>query len=184
MPVLHRPLVLASGDTLELLETAAMTGGARVRARILFKAGGLRVQPHLHVHQDETYEVVSGRLGYRLGERRLVAEPGETVTLPRRVPHVHHAEGPGDTVVIQTMTPALDFDYLVENIFGLGSEGRAVRGLDNAIQGLVWIRRMRSTLLIAALPAWVQYALAWAVAPVARWFGYRPVHRRFSGEDW
>lgn len=184
MPVIDRPLTLASGDTLRLLETAAMTGGAYMRAQILFKAGGLKVEPHIHVHQDETYEVVSGRLTWILDHQKHVAEPGARVALPRGVAHQHYSEGPGDAVVIQTVAPALDFDYLIENIFGLGSEGRAVRGLDNLIQGLVWIHGMRSTLIIAAVPAWVQYAMARLVAPPARWLGYRPVHRRFSGEDW
>jgi quercetin dioxygenase-like cupin family protein len=169
---------------MELLETAAMSGGARVRTRIVFTAEGLRVRPHVHPRQDESYEVVSGRLAYRLDERALVAEAGEVVTLPRGVPHQHYSAGPGDAVVLQSISPGLDFDYLIENVFGLGSEGRGIRGLDHVVQGLMWIRYMRSKLLLAAPPLWLQYALAWSIAPIARFAGYRPVHRRFSGEDW
>jgi quercetin dioxygenase-like cupin family protein len=184
MPRVGRVLTLASGDTMELIETAAMTDGTHVRTRLVFKAGGLKVEPHLHVHQDESYEVLSGRLAYTLAGQPHVADAGTTVTLPRGIAHQHYSAGPEDTVVIQTMRPALDFDYLIENIFGLGAEGRGAAGLDNTVQGLVWIRHMRSTLLVERVPRWLQYGLAWIVAPPARLFGYRPVHRRFSDEDW
>lgn len=184
MPTLGRLFTLKSGDSMELLETAEMSGGERTRARFVLRDGGLKVQSHMHPKQDETYEVISGCLTYVLGRDKRRAVAGETVTLPRGVPHQHHCEGPGEAVVIQTVSPGLDFDYLLESIFGLGSEGRAVTGFDNVVQGLVWIRGMRSTLLISAAPPWVQHALAWAVAPLARLFGYRAVHRRFSGVDW
>lgn len=183
MPTVGRRWVLGSGDSMELLETAAMTGGARVRARLVFTPGGLRVQPHLHLDQDEVYEVQSGRLAYMLDGKAGVAEAGATVTLPRGVAHQHYCGGAEDTVVIQTVTPGHDFDYLIENIFGLGSEGRAIGGLDNAIQGLVWIHGMRSTLFVASLPIGLQKLLASVAAPFARWVGYRAVHRRFSGEE-
>ena len=61
--------------------------------------------------------------------------------------------------MIQTITPGLDFDYIVENLFGLGSEGRGVQGLDNIAQGLIWIHKMKGPFFLGA-PVWIQYVLA------------------------
>lgn len=183
MPTLNKKLVLESGDSLELLETSAMTGGERVRARLVFKAGGLKVVPHIHPHQDETYEVISGNLTYLLDGAKNIAPAGSTVCLPRGIPHQHYCEGPEDAVTIQTMAPGLDFDYLLENVFGLGSEGRGIRGLDNKLQGLVWLRRLKSGFFLGGIPLWLQRVLAWIVTPILELFGYRAVHARFSGEE-
>ncbi|PYK81743.1 MAG: hypothetical protein DME41_11465 [Verrucomicrobia bacterium] len=81
------------------------------------------------------------------------------------------------------MTPALDFDVIVENLFGLGSEGRGVNPIDALMQGLVWIRKMKGPFYLA-LPIWSQRALAAVVSPIAYLCGYRAVYKRFSGEEW
>jgi quercetin dioxygenase-like cupin family protein len=168
---------------MELLETSAMTNGARVRTRFLFAAGGERVAPHLHPKQEETYEVISGNLIYLLNRTKHVAPAGTTVHLPRGVAHQHFSEGPEDTVAIQTMTPGLDFDCVLETIFGLGAEGR-LNGLSYIVQGLVMIRKMKAPFALAIFPLWFQEMLAWMVTPLAYRLGYRAVYQRFSGEEW
>ena len=103
--------------------------------------------------------------------------------LPRAVPHQHFSEGPEDTLAVQTMTPGLDFDYVLETIFGLGSEGR-LGSVSYILQGLVMIRKMEGPFALAILPLWFQKALAWMVTPFAYRLGYRAVYQRFSGEEW
>jgi hypothetical protein len=80
------------------------------------------------------------------------------------------------------MAPALDFDVIVENLFGLGSEGRGVTLPDALAQGLVWIHKMEGPFYLA-LPIWFQRALAAMVTPIAYRLGYRAVYKRFSGEE-
>lgn len=168
---------------MELLETSAMTGGARVLTRIIFKAGGPLTSPHVHRFQDETLEVLSGRLAYSLNEIKRIAEPGETVTLPHGVSHRHYAEGAEDVVVLVAMTPGLDSDYLFENFFGLGAEGRFAKGIGK-IQTVVWLAKLKSGFTLPGHPVWIQKAVASIVTPIAYLFGYRAVYKRFSGEEW
>jgi quercetin dioxygenase-like cupin family protein len=184
MPTVGKKVVSATGDVGVLLETCVMNGGARMRARVTFKEGVMIIAPHVHPNQDESYEVESGNLTYILDGKKRVAGPGATFHLPKGIPHRHFCEGPGDAVAIQTIAPGLDFDFMFESIFGLGSEGRTLGGLDQVVQGLVWIRKMKSKLLRAGVPAWLQYALAWVITPIAYRFGYRAVYQRFSGEEW
>lgn len=168
---------------MELLETSAMTNGARVRTRFVFAATGVRVPEHFHPCQDESYEVVSGKLTYLLNGTKHVAPAGSTVHLPRGIPHQHFSEGPEDAVTMQTMIPGLDFDYVLETIFGLGAEGR-LHGAFYIVQGLVLIRKMKAPFAFAMFPLWFQKALAWIVTPLAYQLGYRAVYQRFSGEEW
>jgi quercetin dioxygenase-like cupin family protein len=184
MPVLNKRIIVAgSGDSMELLETSAMTNGARVRARINFGAAGAHVAAHIHPLQEETYEVISGTLAYVLNGTKHTAPAGATVRLPRGVPHEHYSEGPGETLTIMTMTPGLDFDYALETVFGLASEGR-LESVSYGVQGLVMIRKMKGAFMLASMPVWFQKLIAWIITPFAYRLGYRAVYQRFSGEEW
>jgi quercetin dioxygenase-like cupin family protein len=182
MPTIGKRLTTPGGDVIEFLETSASTDGARVRTRALLKLEGLRAALHMHKDQDETYEVISGKLTYVLDGKEHVAEAGSTVVLPRGVGHQHYCHGPDDTVVIQSMTPGLDFDYLLESITGLASEGP--HPPDSLWQGLVWVRKMKGPLYLPSLPIWFQRGAASIATPTLYLFGYRAVYKQFSGEEW
>ena len=183
MPTVNKPIVTKDGDSVELLETSAMSGGARVRARFIFKYGGPLTLAHIHRFQDETIEVLSGRLAYWLNDTKRIAAAGTTVTLPRGVAHRHYAEGPEDVVVLGTTTPGLDSDYLLENFFGIGSEAGFAKG-PSKIQTIVWLTKLKSGFSLPGFPILLQTAVARIVTPLAYLFGYRAVYRRFSGEEW
>lgn len=85
-------------------------------------------------------------------------------------------------MVMQTLTPGLDFDYLLENIIGLAINGP--HSPDSLFQGLVWIRKMKGPIYLPSLPIWFQRALAAIVTPIAYPLGYRAVYKRFSGREW
>src|SRR5947209_14053647 len=117
MPTVNKVRSLPKGDSMEILENAAMTGGAQTRVRLVFKPGGSRVPAHRHLLQDEDYEVLSGTVTYMLDGKIYQAPARTKFTLPKGVIHEHYTLGPEDAVSIQTITPALDFDLIVENLF-------------------------------------------------------------------
>ena len=57
--VLVNPL---SGDQFEFLETALDTAGERVTIKATGRSKGRQVPNHIHVLQDETFEIISGEL--------------------------------------------------------------------------------------------------------------------------
>ena len=83
MPTINKIWALPKGDSMEILETSAMTGGARTRVRLVFKPGGSTVPMHRHLLQDEKYEVLSGTMTYWLDGKMHRAEAGTKVALPR-----------------------------------------------------------------------------------------------------
>ncbi|UYQ93189.1 cupin domain-containing protein [Chitinophaga horti] len=42
---------------------------------------------HLHPHQDETFYIVEGRYLFQVGEEQFTLQAGDTIFLPRNVPH-------------------------------------------------------------------------------------------------
>jgi hypothetical protein len=43
---------------------------------------------------------------------------------------------------------------------------------------------MKSPVVLAGVPQWLQRGVAWVFTPIAELFGYRAVYQRFSGEEW
>ncbi len=184
MPEVGKVLAAKGRETAEFLATAKSSGGECVRIRALQPPGAVKAQSHIHLYQEESFEILSGRLTYDLAGRAGVAGAGETVVTPPGTPHRHwNAEANEDLVMIQTLRPALDTDYFFETAYGLAREDR-IRGFAFTVQGLVWLDTFRGTISAASTPLWVQRALARVASPLARLAGMRAVYRRFSGEEW
>ncbi len=77
-----------SGFLLTFLAEGDETGGqfCLVEAR---GARGQSLDPPLHVHarEDETFYMLEGEMAFEIEGQVIIAGPGDTVTLPRDVPH-------------------------------------------------------------------------------------------------
>lgn len=75
------------------LETAADTGGERLVMERRIEPGNAPPPDHLHRQQEETFEVLVGRMWVRVrGEARTLAA-GESVTVPKGTPHTFKNAG-------------------------------------------------------------------------------------------
>jgi mannose-6-phosphate isomerase-like protein (cupin superfamily) len=184
MPAVGKKIQGADGDHAEFVATSESSGGAHVKIRATTHPGGGPVEPHMHLVQTETFEVVSGRFAYRVAGREGTAGPGETITLPASVPHQHWNASPTEElVVIQTLAPGLDSDYFFETAYGIARDGKATYpGL--TFQGAVWLRGLKGKFTVARLPVWLQETTAVFLAPLAQLMGYRAVYRRYSDKEW
>ena len=170
-----------TGDTYEYLETSRSSDGARVVIRATVKSQGQLVPNHFHTLQDETFEVVDGQLTVWADGVRKVLSAGERITLPRNRPHNHYNGHAVPVTYIHTVTPGLDFDYLIENLVGLAADGK--KGGGSLVQQLVTLRYLDSKSFLSDMPLAAQKALMVVVAPVARLFGYRAVYKKYSGTE-
>ena len=84
-------------------------------------------------------------------------------------------------VYVHTVTPALDFDYLIETLAGLANDVNNKRKKYRLIQDLVTLKYFDSKSYVADIPIGVQKMLANTVAPIARLFGYRAIYEKYSG---
>jgi quercetin dioxygenase-like cupin family protein len=169
-----------SGDIYEFLETAKDTNGQRVTMKMTLKSTGKLVPNHFHALQDEHFEVVSGNLTILLDGKNLVLKQGEKMTLPKNKPHNHYNASNETVVLIQSVTPALDFDYLLENIIGLTIDGKMPNGKAGLIQELVTLKYLDSKTYLADIPQGMQKLLMNVIGPIGRIFGYRAIYKKYS----
>ena len=107
----------ATGERVTFLRTAADTGGELLEMDDVWTRADHRTAPHVHPKMEETWEVISGRAGFRIGGEELEAGPGETVVAPPGVPHEAWNLSGGETHLRITMRPALRWEEFVERMF-------------------------------------------------------------------
>jgi quercetin dioxygenase-like cupin family protein len=103
-----------SGERITFLQTARDTGGELLEFELELTPDGHVPGAHVHPEQEERFYVQSGRMKFRKGWRRVVAEAGDTVIVPAGT--VHRFENAGDEVARcrVEVVPALDMERLLE----------------------------------------------------------------------
>ncbi|PPL01767.1 cupin domain-containing protein [Parapedobacter indicus] len=171
----------ATGDSYEFLETAKDTNGVAVTMRATIKSKGPLVPNHRHVFQDETFEIISGQLTIFKDGKSTTFAAGEKIAFPKNTPHNHYNNSEEELVYIHSVKPALDFDYLIENLVGLAADGKSKNGKFGLVQELVTLKYLESKTYLADIPIGVQKFLMHTVAPIGRMFGYRAIYKKYSG---
>lgn len=169
------------GDIYEFIETAKDTNGERVTIKMTLKSKGELVPNHFHALQDEHFEVVSGKLTILIDGKKQVLNQGDKITLPKNKPHNHYNNDDETVVFIQSISPALDFDYLLENIIGLSIDEKMPNGKAGLVQELVTLKYLDSKSYLADIPLGIQNFLMNIVGPIGRMFGYRAIYKKYSG---
>ena len=163
-----------NGEFFEYFNTAAETGGTKATIRVLIKKGGFKPVMHKHLQQDETFEVISGRLTYQLvGQPPVSIGPGETITLPKGVGHTHYNDGEEDLLMYQTAAPALDFEPFIAALHHNIIRGNMKKGQPPFLQLMVWMRELQGKTCVADIPVGVQKVIASLLAPLGKWSGYK-----------
>jgi quercetin dioxygenase-like cupin family protein len=176
--------VLTSATTrnsFEYIETAKDSNGEYVIMRVTIYSKGPNVPNHIHTLQEETFEVVSGKLTiWENGTKKILAA-GEKITFQKNKPHNHYNDHDEAVTYIQTVTPALDMDYFIETLLGLDTDGKVKNGKYGLVQELVLLKYLDSKSFLADIPIAVQKILMNVVAPIGRLMGYRAIYKKYSG---
>jgi quercetin dioxygenase-like cupin family protein len=182
MPTKGQVLTLPTNDnSYEFIETAKDSNGERVVMRGTVYSKGPNVPNHIHTLQEETFEVLSGKLTILENGMTRVLSAGEKVTFPKHKPHNHYNNHDEAVTYIQTVTPALDMDYFVETLLGLAADGKTKNGKYGLVQELVVLKYLDSKSFLADIPISVQKVLMNIVAPIGRLMGYRAIYKKYSG---
>ena len=65
---------------------------------------------HVHPKQEERFEVIAGKMEFRMGLKKIEAGPGDVVTVPMGKAHKFADAGETTAVVRATVTPALEME--------------------------------------------------------------------------
>ena len=166
-----------TGETLVFRTTAADSNGERVVVETLVEPNGAVAAAHVHPAQDELFEVLGGEVEFRLGKQTVVAKPGDRVLVPAGMPHRFRNAGAETAHFVCEITPALEFEQLIETMFSLAADGKVNRrGLPNPLRLAVIARHHFGEVRLPFPPAWIQRLGLALGAPLGRLIGYRPTY--------
>ncbi|MBA2712245.1 MAG: cupin domain-containing protein [Rubrobacteraceae bacterium] len=172
--VLENPV---TGQRIVFKQTSADTGGTLLEVESTYtKPTPSRPPVHYHPAQEETFEVLSGKLSVIIdGERKTLGED-ETLVIPRGTRHTMWAENAGVRVNWQTR-PALKTEAFFETIYSLARDGKTnSKGAPNLLQYAVIARSYAGEFRLASPPWPVQQLLFAILAPIGKLLGHRPTY--------
>src|SRR3712207_4511656 len=110
-----------TGERVLFRQTSYDTGGELVEIECWVQPDGAVAAKHLHPYQTETFRVVHGTVGFEIGERQLIALPGAEVVVQPGTPHRFWNAGDGVARFRTEVRPALQFEQLLETMYGLAA---------------------------------------------------------------
>jgi quercetin dioxygenase-like cupin family protein len=163
----------ATGEELTFLQTAASTNGEYVEVVAVVQPGGAVAAAHVHPKQSETFTAIEGTLDLRVGKQRIRLTQGESATVEAGTAHKFWNAGDEPIMFHCTISPALQFESLIESMFGLARDGKTnKKGMPNPVRMAVIARAHRDVIRLAGVPAWLQDLGTLGALPLARLAGY------------
>jgi quercetin dioxygenase-like cupin family protein len=164
-----------TGERIRFVKTSRETNGELVEIEVTVQPNGFVAAAHVHPYQTERFEIVSGALEFRLGKERVVAREGEVVTIEPGTPHSFRNVSGYETRFVTQVSPALQFERLIETMFALAAAGKTNRkGMPNPVRLAVIARAHFDDVRLPFPPEWLQRIGLALGAPVGRLAGYRP----------
>lgn len=166
-----------TGKRLVFRTTSRETNGEAVVLETFVKADGFVAAAHVHPHQEERFQILRGTLGFRLGREKIVAGPGQRVTVAAGTAHKFWNAGDDEALFVCEVRPALQFEQLIETMFGLAADGKTNRkGMPNPLRLAVIARHHFADVRLPFPPVWMQRMGLALGAPVGRVLGYQATY--------
>jgi quercetin dioxygenase-like cupin family protein len=166
-----------TGERLVFRQTSRETGGEAVVFETYVQPNGFVAAAHVHPSQEECFQVLRGTVGFKTGRKKLVAGPGQRITVPAGTPHRFWNAGDDVAHFVCEIRPALQFESLIETMFGLAADGKTNRkGMPNPLRLAVVANAHFDTVRLPFPPAVLQKLGLVLGAPLGKALGYAPVY--------
>jgi quercetin dioxygenase-like cupin family protein len=173
-----------TGERLRFLETSNETNGESVLVEATVQANGFVAAAHLHPKQTERFEIESGVLAFKVDGKEIIARAGDSVTVPAGTSHKFWNAGDTEATFVCEVKPALQFERLLETMFGLAADGKTNRkGMPNPLRLAVIANAHFDDVHLPFPPAWMQKAGLALGAPLGRLLGYEAQYDGETSED-
>jgi mannose-6-phosphate isomerase-like protein (cupin superfamily) len=153
-----------TGERFQLIRGPIETGGEFSEGHFDLRPGGHAPRPHVHPHQEERFEVLSGSLTALVGDEERVVSAGETLVVPPGTPHQPFNRGDVEMRSIARITPAGKLGLFFGQLSGLDSK-------PTFLQMMLFVQAY--DIYPATPPPAVMRVMSFLVAPTARLVGYR-----------
>ena len=166
-----------TGERIIFRQTSRETKGQAVVIETFVQPNGFVAAAHVHPSQEERFEILSGSVGFKIAGKKLVAGPGQRLTVPAGTPHKFWNAGDGEARFVCEVRPALQFEALLETMFALAVDGKTNRkGMPNPLRLAVIAQAHFDTVQLPFPPALVQKIGLALGAPLGRVLGYEAVY--------
>lgn len=161
----------AMGARMHFRKLSRDTDGTLLEFDFFLEPGGVIAVDHLHPHQEERFEVISGAVSGHVGGEPQTLSRGRTSVVAPGVAHGWRNAATSETHLRVQFRPALRTEQLFETVFALAREGRAGHtGVPAFPERLIMLAAFSDELRPAGMPATVHRVLVCALAPFAkRW---------------
>jgi quercetin dioxygenase-like cupin family protein len=158
-----------------ILRTGGETNGELFEVEFLVEPGDWTAPDHIHLRQEERFEIISGTLRLRVAGSEELLTPGSTRVLPPRTSHNLRNDGPGEVRILLQLRPALRIEGYLRDSWRAANEGSRRRWGAPSMLELAVIQREYPDefFYLSRLPVGVQKALFAGLAALGRARGYR-----------
>ncbi len=166
-----------TGERIVFRQTSHETGGEAGVIETYVKPNGFVAAAHVHPSQEERFQVLRGSVGFKIGRRKVVAGPGQRITVPAGTPHKFWNAGEDVAQFVCEIRPALQFESLLETMFALAADGKTNRkGMPNPFRLAVIAQAHFDTVRLPFPPAILQRVALGMGAPLGKALGYRSLY--------
>ena len=164
-----------------ILELPFENPEGRATAELTALVGARVVGEHRHPALVERFTVLEGELTLKLDGQTGILREGETAVVEPGVWHDWWNAGDRDARARVEVTPGERFAHMIETMFGLARLGHTnAKGMPHPLQLALVAREFSDIIVLRSPPPAVQGALFGALAPLARWRGYRATYPQIS----
>jgi mannose-6-phosphate isomerase-like protein (cupin superfamily) len=126
---IHNPV---TGERITFHQTSADTNGEAVVIECTVQPDGFVAAAHLHPSQTERFAIIGGRLGMKVGRKKLLLERGDVAVVGAGTSHKFWNMGDDEVRFVCEVRPALQFESLLETMFALAADGKTnKKGMPN-----------------------------------------------------
>jgi quercetin dioxygenase-like cupin family protein len=166
-----------TGERLVFRKTSQETKGEAVVFEAFVKPTGFVAAAHVHPYQEERFQVLKGTVGFRVGRKKLIAGAGQRLTVPPGTPHKFWNAGEDEAHFVCEVRPALQFEQMIETMYGLAADGKTNRkGMPNPLRLAVIAHAHLDDVRLPFPPAWMQRMGLAMGAPLGRLLGYEATY--------
>lgn len=161
------------GERIVFRETSAGSDGALLQFEYFARPRLEGPPAHIHIAQEERFEVMSGTAGFRAAGRESILGAGAVAVVPAMTGHSFWNAGDDELHMTVELRPAANMEEFFETLFRLGREGRSdARGRSGLLRDAQLAHEHR--LYLAGPPLLLQKPAVALLAAIARARGYRP----------
>lgn len=145
------------------------------------RPGGAVIGEHKHPDIDERFEVMTGRIKFRVDGITAVAAAGQVVDIPRGHWHDWWNDGEDTAVARVSISDGTRFLRMIETLFGLARDGYTnARGMPTPLQLVMFASEFRDVMVLRRPPAALQNFVFGILRPVARARGYLGTYPQYG----